>query len=425
MNLSQKVLCILLALTLVSICVACKQDISDANVFTSEETTIRAGVDDPDNKPNVISESPDKANGNGQAVNETATSPFPESVASTQPPGVEQTTAIEQTAPTGRQESMPTDIVDNSPASAQETDPEAPSSTSPTTTPAQETTPETPSATSPTTTPTPIPTPSPASTPTDDEPIVLLIRGDGVSEETTFTLKQLQSMQEGYREYTYSTTNNWPSYGHTAAHGISLPYILQQAGMLSSAVSFKFLAADGYHFTVTYNQVFGTRYSYADHSPTGSSGASIVEPVVAWEFGEVGRVRAENLRVFFGQSGPQEVNTSAFVSDLVLIEISTAPPGAWSVPVASIADGNAIPAGAELSLMHDSMDSIRIYYTLDGSEPDFNSLVYNRSASYFQPQLIVPLILTEDTTVKAFAAGLGKDPSQVVTFNYIINDLQF
>jgi hypothetical protein len=70
--------------------------------------------------------------------------------------------------------------------------------------------------------------------------------------------------------------------------------------------------------------------------------------------------------------------------------------------------------------MHDNMDNIRVYYTLDGSEPSYTSQVYNPSASYFQPELIVPIVLTKTVTVKAFAAGIGKDPSPVITFSITV-----
>jgi len=264
------------------------------------------------------------------------------------------------------------------------------------------------------------PSPSPAiEAPQDDGPVILTICGNGVDGETTWTLGQLQSMRDGYRENRYSTTNNWPSFGYMTAHGISLPYLLRQAGLSSDASSFKFIANDGYHTTLTYDQVFGGRYTYVNHSPAGSIGAATVESIVAWEWGD-SVARPENIRPFFGQSGPMDVNTASFVKDLAKIEVSTASAGVWEAPAASIADGDIVPAGTELSLMHEYMDSIRVYYTLDGSEPDYNSLVYNRSTSFFQPHLIVPIILTESVTIKAFAAGFSRDASPVVTFSYVV-----
>ena len=253
-----------------------------------------------------------------------------------------------------------------------------------------------------------------------NDPVILIISGDGVSGESAWTLSQLQALQEGYRELTYSTTNNWPTYGHMTAHGVSLPYLLGRAGLLDTALSFTFSATDGYYITITYDQIFCPQYSYAEHDTEGSGGAAAVEPVIAWAWGNDDKVRPENIRPFFGQQGPLEVNTSAFVKDLCQIEISTASAGTWAAPQASIADGSAVPYGTELMLIHDSLDSVRVYYTLDGSEPDYNSPVFNPSTSYFQPQLITPLILNQSVTVKAFAAALGKEKSPVVSFSYMV-----
>jgi len=260
-------------------------------------------------------------------------------------------------------------------------------------------------------------TPAPAQT--DGGPVVLTIRGDGVSGETTWTLGQLQALSDGYRECVFSTTNNWPTFGNMKAKGVSLPYLLGRAGLLSGAASFKLSATDGFYVTATYGDVFNKLFAYSSHSPAGSSGATSLEAIVAWEWGE-SAARPENLRPFFGQRGPLEVNTSMFVKDLYLIEVSTASAGAWAAPGSTVADGATVSAGAELELTHGSMDSVRIYYTMDGSEPDYGSPVYNRSASYFQPHLIVPLVLTESVTIKAFAAGFGKDPSPVATFSYTV-----
>jgi len=263
----------------------------------------------------------------------------------------------------------------------------------------------------------------PAATPNEpaaapSEPAVLTVSGSGVNAETAWTLSQLQSY--GYHEYTYSTTNNWPSYGHMTARGISLPLLLEQAGLSDRAASFKLIATDGYYVTVTYNQIFGRQLTYANHGPAGSGGASAVEPIIAWAWGENGKVREEALRSFFGQSGPMEVNTLAFVKNLCKIEVSTASAGAWAAPGASVADGSVVSSGTECMLSHENMDSVRIYYTLDGSEPAYNSPVYNPSTSYYQPQLTEPLILTKSVTVKAFAAALGKERSPVAVFRITV-----
>ena len=227
-------------------------------------------------------------------------------------------------------------------------------------------------------------------------------------------------MHDGYREYTYSTTNNWPTYAHSAAHGVSLPYLLREAGLLDSATAIKLVASDGYYFILTIGQVVGTRYSYRNHGSSGSSGATVVEPIIAWEWGDDGNVREESLRSFIGQCGPNEVNTSAFVRNLISIEVLASPIGSWDAPAVSTDDGSSVPFGTELFLSHEDMDNVKIYYTLDGSEPDYNSRVYNRSTSYYQPYLTVPIVILRDTTIRAFAAGLGRNPSPIVTFTYSI-----
>lgn len=250
--------------------------------------------------------------------------------------------------------------------------------------------------------------------------MVLTITGNGVEGETTWTLDELQALVDGYQENIYSTTNNWPNFGHAEAHGVSLPYLLSQAGVRSGASGIKFISTDGYNTTLTYNQVFRPLYSYSNHNAAASSGASRVEPVVAWVWGDVGKTRQENIRLYIGQSSHWEVNTMSFVTDLCRIEVSTVSAGSWAVPSASVTDGSEVPSGTEFAFTHDAIDNIRIYYTVDGSEPDVNSRVYNPSTSYFQPHLTVPLVLTESVTIKAFAAGLGREASPVVTFDITV-----
>ena len=253
-----------------------------------------------------------------------------------------------------------------------------------------------------------------------DDPVILIVTGDGVAHESTWTLHQLQALQETYREIVFSTTNNWPSFGYMEAHGIALTYFLRQAGMLDGAAAFTFVSTDGYRTTVTVDQIFADRYSFADHSAEGSGWPTVVEAILSWAWGEPGKVREEGLRPFFGQAGPWEVNTAVFVKDLTRIEVSTVPLGDWDAPGASIPDGSVVTAGTRLELLHDNMDNVRIYYSVDGSEPDYSSTVYNPSATYFQLGLIQPLELLEDVTIKAFAAGYGRDRSPVATFRYTV-----
>ena len=405
MCIARKPISAILALLLsISLCVACGPGGSSPDLPPSGETSASLGSNV--NRDSEVPETTVSNTEEGQTEDPDFTTPEqpPSSPLTTVSPTVPVVPAPSETPPISTEPSPPTT---NEPTAPVTSAPIIDSSPSPSPSEAPPTSGE--------------PDDAPVTTEPDDSPVVLTISGDGVSSETTWTLGQLQAMRDGYREVIYSTTNNYPTFSHSEAHGISLTYLLRQAGILSSAASIRLIASDGYRSTLTYNQVFGTLYSYSTHNSSGSSGASPVEPLLAWEYGSVGSVRLENIRSFFGQSGPMEVNTASFVSDLILIEVSTASAGSWAAPNASISDEGSVHAGTELELLHENRDSIRIYYTLDGSEPDYSSLVYNRSTSYFQPHLIVPIVLTESVTIKAFAAGLGRDPSPVAVFTYIIS----
>ena len=250
------------------------------------------------------------------------------------------------------------------------------------------------------------------------EPYLLTITGNGVTATTTWTLNQLKALTAGYRKVEFSTTSNWPRYGRAAAEGVAIPYLLRQAGLSDNAATFRLIGADGNYTLLTYQQMFGESYSYANHSAAGSSGATAVEPLLAWAWEENGATGGGVLRSFLGQRGPQEVNTAASISNLCQIEVTTAAPGRWTAPTADPASGSVVTPGAALRLGHGKLDQVHIYYTLDGSEPDYNSYCYNPSASYLQPELLKPLQLTEDITIKAFAAAYGMDASPVATFYY-------
>jgi hypothetical protein len=250
--------------------------------------------------------------------------------------------------------------------------------------------------------------------------VILTICGDGVDFETIWTLAELQSFKEHVLDLTFSTTNNWPSFGYMRAIGISLKFLLLQSGLNDGAARITLLSTDGYRAVLTYDQIFGPLYSYDDRSASGSGDATVIEPIIAWAWGENGEAREEDIRPFIGQRGPLDVNTSVFVKSLSIIEVSTMPDGNWDAPGADVPDGAKIAAGTELVLTHDRMDSVKIYYTLDGSDPKYDSTVYNPSTSYYQPDLTRPLILSQSVTVKAFAGGFGRGDSEIAVFEYTI-----
>ena len=56
-----------------------------------------------------------------------------------------------------------------------------------------------------------------------------------------------------------------------------------------------------------------------------------------------------------------------------------------------------VKPGTEVVLSHPEEDLVKIYYTLDGSEPDRQSLIYNPSTSYFRPELNKPITVEKNS----------------------------
>jgi len=252
------------------------------------------------------------------------------------------------------------------------------------------------------------------------EGTALAIYGDGVSGQTNWTLDELQALIDGYREINYSTTNSWPSFSRMIGHGISLPYLLEQAGILGGAQTLFMFAPDGYRAQVTIEQALDARYSFTRHTAEGSSGAEEAGAMIAWAWGE-DEAEPGYLRPLFGQLGPGDVNTAVSVKDLYRIEVSTWNAGAWNEPEASIPSDSEVAAGTELLLSHPNLDNIKLYFTTDGSDPDYFSEVYNKSTTYFQPELIGPITIREDVTIKVFTGGLGKADSGILTLTYKVS----
>jgi len=262
--------------------------------------------------------------------------------------------------------------------------------------------------------------PAPTEPDAAPEGAILSIFGDGVASQTDWTLEQLQALEAGYMEVKYSTTRNWPTYSHMTGHGVSLRYLLEHVGILDSARTFVFSAPDGYRVNITREQVYETRFAFTDHNAESSSGPVEVEPMIAWEWGDRGEIYPEDIRPLFGQRGRQDVNTASSVKSLFRIEVLTWDTGAWETPGVSIPSGSTVPPGTELMLTHPFLDNTGLYYTMDGSDPDYDSLLFNVSTTYFQPDLIVPIIIDRDVTIKVFAGGLGKADSAIVTFTYTV-----
>jgi len=245
------------------------------------------------------------------------------------------------------------------------------------------------------------------------ENTLLIIEGNGVPHPVYISLDDLKSLGSGYVEQVYSTVNNWPTKKFAVAKGVSVEAIFRAAGVKDSIKSIRVEASDGYYALFTKEQFLGERFCYPDFRSGSDAGKTSVKAMLSWAYeagtSDLSKAKEEDLRLSVGQLGINDVNTAASVQSVSRIVVSTDEPGRWEKPALKRDESG-------VSIVCDDMDRVKIYYTLDGSEPDETSPIYNPSTSYFQPELTQPIKCPPGTTVKAVVVGFGKHDSEVASF---------
>lgn len=274
--------------------------------------------------------------------------------------------------------------------------------------------------------------------PPEEEDIILTISGDGVSSKKTFTLTQLEKLDQ-YQEV-YSVINTWPTKRWYVGKGVKLSTLLDLAGKKSSAKLIKITSNDGYTATLTLNELLqDKRYCFprfkeggADgdgHVPGSSAGKRPVEPMIALLSAEgsdnPSYMDDLNSPLFMmGQRAVTEQVGNLFVKNVYQIEVLSSSPSTWDSPEADPGSGE-VEAGTLVELSNNNMDDDKIHYTTDGSTPTLDSPIYNWVASRWWNQrkneleyINHPIEITKDTTIKAITIGPGKKDSKVATFTY-------
>ncbi|MCL1827868.1 MAG: S-layer homology domain-containing protein [Oscillospiraceae bacterium] len=244
--------------------------------------------------------------------------------------------------------------------------------------------------------------------PAKAESETLTIRGDGIGKEVVFSRAELENMVN--ERHRYSVANNFPSEKTEYAEGVLLRDLLLKAEIKEDAQIIRFIASDGYRREFTVSELLSAPRFY--FSETG--GKTPVPVMICLQNGVSGfdGLKPENLRLVMGQRAPGEQTNPWFVKYLSVIEVSREKPAKWPEVTFSKAAGD---AGVTLQLLHENFDSVKIYYTTDGSAPTTESDMYNVSASYYQPQLNKPLLISKTTVVRAVAVGAGKEDSAVAS----------
>ncbi|MEN6325442.1 MAG: FN3 associated domain-containing protein [Syntrophomonas sp.] len=258
----------------------------------------------------------------------------------------------------------------------------------------------------------------------EDQIVFKLNGGDAVTYTRTDITNDFTSSQQ-----LYSAKNNWPTKKFYVTDGVELSdlvldYLDGISGNINNVKQITVKATDNLTKTFTKQELLSeSRYYYPNIMTDDPSGAQARDTIIALEsaessdFGDLSQ--SDGLRLIMGQRAITEQNNPWFVKYVGEINLITTTPDQWTVPTASPSPG-IVAAGTEVTLNHSTINGVKIYYTTDGSTPTVNSTMYNVSATYYQPELNVPITINQTTTIKAIAIGPGKTNSNVATFTYTV-----
>ena len=248
------------------------------------------------------------------------------------------------------------------------------------------------------------------------------VRGDGVEGEQTYTLAELAALPEAQFAAVYSVINNWPTVTSYAAEGVQIAAILEHCGVLDTAQTITVGSEDGYRASFTRQQLLESQQFSFPNCGENGEGATPVSPIIAynWKQGctDLADAKPDAPCLVLGQTDWLQHNNPVFVEGVTYIEVSNEsaqwpPPFLWP-------EQAAYRVGDKIKLQHDAYSNVKIYYTLDGSEPDVYSAMYNPST--YQPELNAPIEVTGDMTLRAFVSGYGKADSETVEFRIEVEE---
>lgn len=250
----------------------------------------------------------------------------------------------------------------------------------------------------------------------------------------TFDLNELKEIaaQEGGKKYNYSGYNTFPSFKECInAEGPTLIGIINASGLkLNSGETVKISDKSGYSTTLIAEELSEDRYYFpkgkngtenGNAAPQESYEGSVKVPAII-DISDTGLEDNGVLR--FGQVAPNEQNFPGFVkyvlNDGKLIVGGNAEK---CEPVQNITDSNgkqladntSVIKGTELHI-EEPEKNVKIYYTLDGSEPTDGSQIYNYSEYV---DIKYPKLDTAGSiTLKVKTVKYGKYDSEPRTFRY-------
>ena len=262
----------------------------------------------------------------------------------------------------------------------------------------------------------------PSSPDNDDGTWRIYIKNTDNEELWSFTEDQLYALSPEHSAafaHVYSTINNWPATRFYAADGYRIDSILLAAGVLDAAQTITFRSTDGYEISLTRDQLMSPQYYYPQVGEN-DGGAEPVFPIIAyrWRDGseDINAIRDDKPILIFGQRNPFEHTNPAFVEDVAEIIVDYAPSETWPVASTFPLPGS-IASGETVNLQHPSYGLVKLYYTLDGSDPTPLSTMYNPST--YQLELNRPITINEPTIIKVLVTGYGRNDSEIAVFEFL------
>ncbi len=248
--------------------------------------------------------------------------------------------------------------------------------------------------------------------------------GDAETYTRTYITNNFSSSQQ-----IYSTVNNWPTKKFYVNDGVGLSnlilhYLNRISADIDDVEKITVKATDNLTKTFTKQELLNdNRYYYPNIMTDDPSNAQARDTIIALEsaqgtdFGDLNQ--DDGLKLVMGQRAITEQSNPWMVKYVCEINLVTTAPTSWTSPTASPGTST-VTAGTQVTLNHPSINGVKIYYTTDGSTPTVNSTMYNISATYYQPELNVPITINQTTTVKAIAIGPGYTDSSVASYTYTV-----
>jgi len=285
-------------------------------------------------------------------------------------------------------------------------------------------------------------TPIPLVVSAQPENHTLEITGDGVANPVTFTMAELENMEQ--YQHVYSTINTYPTKKWYTARGVKLRELFDLADInKEEAQLIRFVSSDGYEVTLTAKELLEDRRYYfpglkENHPHDGSVPGSVegkleVEPIIALLSIE-GSNDPDHMtdrdapHLIIGQRSVIEQSCTLFLKYVNKIEVLTTSPEKWDAPRANIPDETVVPEGTMLELFNKLGDADKIHYTIDGSTPTVDSPMINWIAKRWhslRPEdlgiINSPFEINKDVVIKAKTIGPGKEDSDVVTFTFTVD----